>query len=279
MTPPRYRILFVDIDGTLVGDSDDPSARAFAALERAGRAGCRVVLCTGRSRHTTRRLAARLGGSHGVLLNGAVIVEWSSGMVLRKTALDPGVVSRAIEVVRAHGMAPLCFGTRDDDRWIVTDGRAPVHPGYARHNADRLVWRDDVSVDLEDLPTMVAAYGPPARGRAVAEAARRALGRSVRVIESVSPRYDCWCTEIHSPEADKALAAAALAERLGVAASECAAIGDHLNDISLLRWAGLGVAMGDGHPDARACADRVTGCLADDGLASAVERYVLGDGH
>jgi len=62
---------------------------------------------------------------------------------------------------------------------------------------------------------------------------------------------------------------------LEIQRAETLAIGDQLNDLELLEWAGLGVAMGDGCPETHARADAVTGSLADEGAAQAIERYVL----
>jgi hypothetical protein len=63
---------------------------------------------------------------------------------------------------------------------------------------------------------------------------------------------------------------------LNVPREQIMAIGDHVNDVDLLRWAGLGVAIGDGHADARSAADHVTAGQSEDGVADAIERFVLG---
>ena len=64
---------------------------------------------------------------------------------------------------------------------------------------------------------------------------------------------------------------------LGVPREQTLAVGDHLNDLELLEWAGLGVCMGDGYAEVVARADYVTGALAEDGAAQAIERFVLGN--
>jgi hypothetical protein len=96
------------------------------------------------------------------------------------------------------------------------------------------------------------------------------------VFAAPDAKYDCWCAFMNAAAADKADAAARVADIVGVAREETIAIGDHLNDLKLLRWAGLGVCMGDGHAEAIGCADHVTGSLAEDGAAQAIERFILG---
>jgi len=78
--------------------------------------------------------------------------------------------------------------------------------------------------------------------------------------------------------ANKAHAAQTVAEMLGISRERTLAVGDELNDLELLAWAGLGIGMGDGHAEVRAQADYVTGTQAEDGVAQAIERYVLGKG-
>ena len=73
----------------------------------------------------------------------------------------------------------------------------------------------------------------------------------------------------------KAQALRTVAFELGVPQQEVMAIGDHLNDVAMMRWAGLGVAVGNAHPETLAVADHVTGHNDAEGVADAVRRFVL----
>jgi hydroxymethylpyrimidine pyrophosphatase-like HAD family hydrolase len=77
------------------------------------------------------------------------------------------------------------------------------------------------------------------------------------------------------PQVSKSDALAWLAAELGVARAQVLALGDGINDVDMLHWAGLGVAMGDGHPEALAAADVVAPAFDQDGVAWAIERYIL----
>jgi hydroxymethylpyrimidine pyrophosphatase-like HAD family hydrolase len=81
--------------------------------------------------------------------------------------------------------------------------------------------------------------------------------------------------DVVSREASKAVMAGRLARSLNIPAEQALAIGDHDNDVSLLRWAGMGVAMGNATPAAKAAADGVTSSNLRDGVAEALERWVL----
>ena len=79
--------------------------------------------------------------------------------------------------------------------------------------------------------------------------------------------------EISAPGTTKGTGLARLAAELGIAPAEVLAVGDMPNDLSMLRWAGLGVAMGNAHPEAVEAADEVTAPNTDDGLARVLERW------
>ncbi len=84
--------------------------------------------------------------------------------------------------------------------------------------------------------------------------------------------------ELNQRQVDKGLALTVLAEHLGLRREECMACGDSFNDIPMLRTAGLGIAMGNAEPETRQAADRITDTNDNDGVAKAVEAYVLGCG-
>ncbi len=120
---------------------------------------------------------------------------------------------------------------------------------------------DKLSVDLRDL----GPRADHARGTLLNALARRAIAT-----ETVDGLID-----VVSLEASKAAMARRVARSLDVAADQVLAIGDHENDIPLLEWAGLGVAMGNAMPSVKAVADAVTASNLRDGVAEALERWVL----
>jgi hydroxymethylpyrimidine pyrophosphatase-like HAD family hydrolase len=279
---PLYRLLFLDLDGTLVGKDDVVSPRTIAALNRAREQGCTPVICTARNRYMVQHIAAQWHGhGYAILSNGAIIAEWESGRVLQKIVLSSRLVSQAARVAHSLQASALCFGVHaeeDGGECIYTDRHFAQPDRYLARNANRLVYRDSLE-SAEDLqPVGIGAYGPREQAESLARAWQDTLGPAVSVFAAPDPKYDCWCAFLNASDADKAHAAARVAEMLGVPREQAMAVGDHVNDLGLLRWAGLGVCMGDGHEEARACAAHVTGTLAEDGAAQAIERFVLGTG-
>ena len=277
MTTP-YRLIFLDLDGTLVDKDDVVLPRTLAALDAAQWGGCDIVICTGRNRFMVEHIAAQWSGrGYGVFSNGAVIAEWETRRVLEKIALSAATVQEAAHLAHTVGMAPLCFGVHvegDGGRSVYTDRLHPVTPVYAVRNAQRLVFHDDLAADGEIEPVGMAVYGLEDETQALAQAWQDSLGTSV--YHSLDSKYGCWCAFMNARAANKAHAARTVADMLGVPRERTMAVGDHLNDLELLGWAGLGVCMGDGHAEVVARADHVTGTLAEDGAAQAIERFVLG---
>ena len=279
MTIP-YRLIFLDLDGTLVDRDDIVSPRTLATLNAAQQRGCTIVICTGRNRFMVEHVAAQWSGhGYGVFSNGAVIAEWETGRVLQKIALSISTVREAARLAHAFGSAPLCFGVHveeDGGSSVYTDRVRPVVPAYASRNAHRLVFRDDLAANGEIQPVGMAVYGLEDGTQALAQAWQDSLGTSVSVYHSPDSKYGCWCAFMNARAANKAHAAKTVADMLCVPQEQTLGIGDELNDLEMLQWAGLGVCMGNGHAEVRGRADHVTGTLAEDGAAQAIERFALG---
>ena len=276
-----YRLLFLDLDGTLIGHDDIISPRTRDALHRAQRQGCILVICTGRSRYAAQHVAAQIGGEggYGIASNGSVIFQWEQPHPLKKSALSGPVTREAIRLARAHGLNPVCLGLEDDDRVICADRCFLLPPSYVSAQGPRLAFCDDVFQEIAvrgTLPMSIDVHGEVEREvTELARAWRLAFGAEAVVYHGFVDRFGCWGAFLNPAATGKARAAQWVADALNIPREQTLAVGDYLNDIDLLQWAGLGVCMGDGHADVRACAGHVTGTLADDGAAQAIERFVL----
>ncbi len=275
-----YSLIFLDLDGTLVDTNDVVSPHTLAALNAAQQCGCTLVICTGRNRFMVEPIASQWSGhGYGIFSNGAVIAEWETGRVLEKIALSPQTVREASRIAHTFGAAPLCFGVhveQDGGKSVYTDRLYPVVAAYVSRNLSRLVFQEDLVVGDDLQPVGMAVYGLQGETSSVANAWQEAFGREVSVYHSPDRKYGCWCAFMNRRAANKAHAAKAVASRLGLPRERTLAVGDHLNDLELLEWAGMGVCMGDGHKNVLLRADFVTGTLAEDGAAQAIERFVLG---
>lgn len=264
------RALFLDLDGTLVGAENAVSARVRSALDRARAAGCEIVLCTGRSRVSTEPVAEQIGfRGYAIMSNGAVVMHLGDREVLCTNRLPVPTALRYVRSLMEAGCAPQVY----ED--TVAGSRILYHPDYPVeiHNPDRQRPWPLLAETLPYEPICISSFGAEAQLRPVAERLQRDPLPGTLVEQAGT--HAVWCLEIHHHRSGKCNGLQRVAERLGVRREEVMAVGDHINDLEMIRFAGLGVAMGNALPEVRAAADWVTATQAEDGVALAIERFVL----
>jgi Cof subfamily protein (haloacid dehalogenase superfamily) len=273
--PAPVRMVFADIDGTLVGESGERSGRTVAALRGLAAVNCELVLCTGRSRRAGQRFADELRcGGFGIVLNGAVTVEWETGRILRSSLLPRELVGPAAEIAAEHGLACVWLGDGDrSDRHYVQPG-PPLPALYAARNRNHIEVVATLAAICES-PASLVAYGSEAEATVLAAAWQSAFGPGIHIVAGPTAAYQAWYAQITSSEANKGLGAEFLARKLNIPQENTMAIGDHQNDVELLQWSGFGVCVADGHPSALAAADYITLAASKDGAAVAIEQFVL----
>lgn len=278
-----YRILALDVDGTLLDREGTLRPSTAAAVARAARAGIRPVLCTGRRYRRARPIAEQLGLDAPVVCNsGAIVKDPSDHRTLWRADFEPEVLSELLALFHAHDELPLTFTDRSPDEldFVVTrdpTGR-PLYDEYLNRNrghgevdpdwphADRLKAGGHYHVcTIGSRPDMLAFQ----------EVILARLAGRVRTFVQRSPRYEGTMCEVLHVEASKWSALLHLAELWGVAPSEICAVGDDANDVPMIQGAGLGVAMGHAPADVLAAADHVTGDHDNDGVAMVIDELLL----
>lgn len=275
---PGYRLLALDIDGTLLRSDKTVSPRTLLALAAAQRAGVRVALVTGRRYPAARRVAAQLPGDVDLVLhNGALIMEGEA--VVRCRPLDLEVARLAVRVGRAAGADPVVHcGHAGEGLLVVQGGVAPSNTLLAyylerSHPDVRTV--PDLETALQDDPLQVMFGGGLEEMAALRAHLAEPLGGRARIERTVYPHRGVSLLDVLDPGVGKAEALAFLQARFGVAAAETVAIGDNWNDHEMLSGAGLGLVMGNADPEMRALGLPVLPTNDEDGVAEAIERHVL----
>ncbi len=264
----RIRLVALDLDGTLVGADLVVHPRVLEAVTRARTAGAQITIVTGRMFAAARPFAAALGISGPIVCyQGAAMFEAGTGAVLRETPLPADVTRTVLDWAHQHGVHAQCYA--DDTLFVEQINRfskrytdvARVEPvvvpslreAFAGRPTIKLVLVDDPGPSEQHLAALTTLLGE-----------RAYLTRShVDFVEAVDPRVN------------KGEALAFIAQRYGVRLDQTMAVGDSWNDLPLLDAAGIGVAMGSGPPELLARADAVVADVAHDGVAEAIERYVL----
>jgi hypothetical protein len=265
------RLIASDIDGTLLDTQERVSPATSAAIAKVLAAEVPFVLVTGRPPRWVPEIARAAGLSgYAVCANGAVLYEVGTDQVLASHLLDPTLLGDLVHALSAALPDCAFAAERIGDSANALDGGEFVTERSYRHP-----WPGDRS-----QPTPRAEVtGHPAvkllvrhqgvNSDELASAATALLGDSVEVTFSSSSGM----IELSAAGITKGSGLAEIADLLEVAAQDVVAFGDMPNDVPMLRWAGLGVAMGNAHPATRAAADEVTVPNTEDGVAVVLRRW------
>jgi hydroxymethylpyrimidine pyrophosphatase-like HAD family hydrolase len=277
---PRYRLLALDIDGTLLRSDKTISPRTLAAVEAARGRGVRVVLVTGRRHPSARQIAEQLGKDLDLVLhNGALIIE--NGEVLRCLPLPRELALRAVAVGRACAADPVLHCGHGGEGRLMIEGIEPS-------NTLLVYYLDRSHPDVSSVPVLDDALREdPIQvmfGGAIEAMARlharldEELGGLVRIDRTIYPAKGVLFLDVLRAGAGKAEALAFLQRRWDVAAEETLAIGDNWNDHEMLEAAGLGLVMGNADPEMLRLGLAVLPTNDEDGVAVAIEREILDAG-
>jgi Cof subfamily protein (haloacid dehalogenase superfamily) len=245
-----YRLAAIDIDDTLVGPDKQISDENRAAVDRLQAAGCRVVLASGREHHSMAIYQQRLGLDDFVVANqGALVVHPASGRQLWRRPVEPGLASALLARGRAEGFDVLLA---TDEGFVASPSSPWVTQNFAARDGTLRVHARDLDDEAAKGPLKVLWFGDTPAVHAFSRVMAAELGAKAEVVITTA-----HLVEFNAPDATKATGVAAVARHYGIAQGDVLAFGDSHNDVPLLRWAGLGVAMSHGLPEARAVADLI----------------------
>lgn len=258
-----YHMFVSDIDGTLIGPDGVVSEANRAAIQELRNRGIPVVLATGRTWGGTADLWEELGLDEPVILcNGAQVYDPRTGRMLWDRRLSREEMQAAEQLLRDQPVHVYA---------VVSDRKVLVHHprgtgSFTAFNGDRYVPVEDVFAELDRTgvrPIKLFVLAEPALVPSLV-AMLRTEGR-LNAVQSESYAFDVVPHQVSKAEALDAL----LGHR-SLSPQRVVAVGNAPNDIDMLRYVGLGVAVGDAHPDVLAVADHVTAPCAEDGVARAV---------
>jgi len=293
MATRRYQILALDVDGTLLDPRGTLRPRTLAAVARAARAGIRPVLCTGRRYRRARPIAQQLALDAPLVCNsGAIIKDPTNHNTLWRADFDAMLTAGVFELFRTQEQPAVVFTDRgpDDADFIVAaypTGQEffDDYVGQNREHAEiNSTWswsmpppHDRNRLHPGGAPLFhVCAFGTRSQMLGFQEVALSKFAGRVQTFVQRSPRYIGTMCEILSPDAGKWNAILHLAGLWRVEPSAICAVGDDVNDIPMIKSAGLGVAMGHARSEVLSAADLVTGDHDQDGVAMLVDDVLLG---
>ena len=277
MSVNDVKLIALDLDGTLLNSDKALTARTRAALESAAERGVRIVPATGRFyRGMPEAVRALPFVRYAITMNGAQVLDAETGETIYSADIP---TEEALAFYEHLDTLPVIYDCYIDGWGYMTASMQERAEDYVGGDLHLLNMIRELRSPVPELKAYIAEgrcrpqkmqlFTPDAAFRDAL--LPRLTERCPQFAVSTSLRCNI---EVNSRAADKGRALLALAERLGVRREQTAAFGDGLNDLSMIRAAGVGVAMANGHPEVRAAADMLTDDCDADGVAKGIERLL-----
>jgi Cof subfamily protein (haloacid dehalogenase superfamily) len=273
----KYRLLSLDIDGTTLNSKGEITPRVRAAIARAQHAGMIVTLATGRSLRAALPVAEQLAISGPLILsNGALVLSPLTGDSFLHLPLDRTVAVRAARTLHELGLM-VCANPSELSGPDLFHDRAPAAPEQAqvlRREPEYVRQVPDMAGFLtrnQVLKVMTVDRTAPVQ--MAAERLRQTLAGDFSVlVADEAPGYKLL--EVAPAGVSKATGLQRLADLYGIDPGEIIAFGDNFNDLEMLRFAGMGVAMGNAPDAVKRTARMVTATNDEDGIAVFLEQQI-----
>lgn len=268
---PRYDLLALDLDGTLLRSDKKLVMYDAVAIKEAMRRGVKVVLATARPPRSSRPIHQRLGLDTPLInYNGALIHDVDQNEHVFHQPLSSKTARQVIE--RARSIEPgVVVGIEVLDKWYTDHDDPAFQTATAKRFKPDYVGPLDVPLSKPVTKLMLLFHA--AQLRPVRDAITSDFGDL-----AAFPESDATIIQVVHRRVDKAVALARVAAGLGVVPSRVCAIGDAPNDAGMLKWAGLGCAVASSFGCVREAADIILEHTNDErAVGLAIERYVLGD--
>lgn len=267
-----YKLFAFDIDGTLVNSDKQVMARTKQAMARLHEEGKYVVISSGRPFPGVKTVAEMVGYeniSFASCFNGGLVKDVHTGENIVKNELSTQDVYDLVDLAKEYGVDMHFY----DEKNVLT----PLEPKFEYINyEEKLSGMSAKVISLDGLEIhspKVMLTAPEDVLKVVEDNLDKEWYERFTIVKS-----EPYFLEFNPLGIDKGKSLAVLAEKLGVSQSEVMAFGDQNNDLSMIEWAGKGVAMGNAIASLKSASDYVTGTNDDEGIADALEALVFSQG-
>ncbi|MFB7138342.1 Cof-type HAD-IIB family hydrolase [Gottfriedia sp. NPDC056225] len=265
-----YKMIVLDIDDTLLTDHHVISPRTKEALLKAQDIGVKVVLASGRPTFAMHKLAEELllhdYGSYVLSFNGGIITDYRTKNNVYECALTKDQAHELYEISKKHNVFVHTYIENDiiteqGNQYTDIEGELTGMPIKEVSSFTGHVQKDVVKLLMLEDPEKLAQ---------VEKILQKELEGKISVMRS-KPFF----LELTNIEVDKGKSLNHLIQILGIRQDEVIAVGDGYNDLPMIKFAGLGVAMGNAPEEIKQQADYVTATNNEDGVAQVVEKFIL----
>ncbi|MGO4942359.1 Cof-type HAD-IIB family hydrolase [Ruoffia tabacinasalis] len=274
------QLVAIDLDGTLLRDDKSLSQENVDAIKDAIEQGVQVVICTGRTLPSIQYLSKQLPQGHGdeylILQNGAVIHQLPDLNIVHETILTESDRQAIYDVFKEYRSEEVQMVAFDPDKLYLVDDET-ANPTVVQ---DAKTLSTDITLakfeEVLNLGTLykIVVFGGVEFIDDYLEKIPNDLYEQVHIVRSLPVAI-----EFIPKLANKANGLNALIQQLDIKAENIMTIGDELNDYEMVKMAGLGVAMENGHPEVKRVADELTLTNNENGVAHAIRKFVTQPPH
>lgn len=269
----RYRIIVLDLDGTLTNSRKQITARTEQTLIAFQERGGTVILASGRPVYgiwpLAQQLRLRQYGGYIMAFNGGEIVACGSGEILYKKAFPRNSVREMELAAQQHGTAVLTY---QNDLLLTNDGSNCYVRQEAAITGMKIKQTDDLAAAVELPVTKFLLLEHEDHLVKVEQEMLQQYGRQYAIYRS-----EPFFLEIMPAGIDKAASLQWLLHHMEAEREETAVFGDGFNDLTMIEYGGLGVAMDNAQPSVKQRADYIAPTNDDDGVAWVVDTLIMDD--
>lgn len=268
----KYKLLVLDIDGTLLNSNNQISDRTIASLVKVQEMGVRIVLASGRPTYGILPIAKllKLGNYGGYIIsyNGGQIINAQNGEILFERRINPEMLPSIEHKAEKYGFPLFTY----HDEAIITNTANNKHiEREASINNLNIIVEPHLSIAVDFAPCKCVLVSDDDEALKDLESHwKKRLSGSLDIYRS-----EKFFLEVAPSGIDKAATLSVLLELLSIPQEEVMAIGNGVCDVSMLQIVGFGVAMKNAQHSVKACADQVTDSNDDDGVAQIIEKILL----
>lgn len=270
-----YKLIAIDMDGTLLNSKNEISERNVKAIEEATKKGVHIVLSTGRILTSAEFYADSINLNNYILASNGAIIRDKEKKIIYKIPINMNAVKEVMNLGRKHN---VYYHFYDEESFYTNHFIEEIYQYYNASfqkqkglSIDLHIFKEDKEIyENNNLNVYKFLFLDEDRDKLDKLKGELSNIEGINVSSSWSNNV-----EVMSDRVSKGLSLKYLCDKLNIDRKNVIAIGDNENDISMIEFAGLGVAMGNGEEIVKNKADIITDTNENDGVAQIIEEYVL----
>ncbi|WP_297435976.1 Cof-type HAD-IIB family hydrolase [uncultured Clostridium sp.] len=275
----NYKMICIDMDGTLLNSKKNLSEVNKIALKKAYDDGVHIIICTGRNSRSALYFANEIGIESAVIANnGALVIDESGEVLIFKEALEKVQCEKILEISNKYKTIPNFHAL--GKIYLNSKFRMFINNMFFNRNVPEKYKIKNIYLKKSSEWTSLFDAKTEVFGKCImldpSKSKLKQIENELKNTNMFELTYSGkYCLEINSKDVSKGRAVKMLGEHYGIKKEEIICIGDNGNDISMLKYAGLGVAMKNGTQAVKDISDYITDTNDNNGVAKVVEKFIF----